>query len=232
MPTLPPELHLLILESTAQSTHPTLRLVSTFWKSKIDSLKLTHYRPPPPTPTIYKDWCTTLTPPPQSSTPFLIHSAIFNCTGVFHRVIDSKTKKIILTTTKRPRKNYEIPEEVLDSTREFMMHRNDQLIIPDPGVTPEPLERTIRLQYLMNRGGGASCSYQVLVQKGDVIGKEKGMTVGEFEEWIRRFRAKKNLVKVPERIGDQEFKKFVVQVGVESESDILTIHIEDLNRHR
>lgn len=62
-----------------------------------------------------------------------------------------------------------------------------------------------------------------------MIGKVKGMTLGEFEEWIRRFRSKKSLLKVP---GEGQLRKFVIQIGVESEKGGLTIHIEDLNPHR
>ncbi|RVD84672.1 uncharacterized protein DFL_006405 [Arthrobotrys flagrans] len=228
MPSIPPELQLLILESSPPTEYPTLRLVSTFWKSKIDSLKSLLYRPPPLITQPYKDWCTTLTPPPPSSTPFLIHSALFNCTGAFHRIIDSKSKKIELSGSKRPRKKYEIPPGVLESTQEFIAHKNEPLIISDT-KDAKPLEGVLRLQYLRNRNCGASSSYQVLVQEGDVIGKVKGMTLGEFEEWIRRFRSKKSLLKVP---GEGQLRKFVIQIGVESEKGGLTIHIEDLNPHR
>ncbi|KAK6504368.1 hypothetical protein TWF506_002569 [Arthrobotrys conoides] len=227
MPSLPPELQLLILESSSPSQYPTLRLVSTFWNSKIAILKSLLYRAPPLMTQPYKDWCTELTPPPPSSTPFLIHSALFNCTGSFHRTIDPKTKKFVLTATKRPRKNYTIPPGLLETTAEFIACKNEQLIISDT-KDAKPLERMIRLQYLMNRNGGASSTYQVLVQKGDVIGKEKGMTLGEFEEWIRRFGAKGSLLAVP---GEEE-EKFVIQVGVEARGGVLTIHVEDLNRRR
>ncbi|KAF3194640.1 hypothetical protein TWF106_006043 [Orbilia oligospora] len=228
MPSLPPELQLLILESSSPTQYPTLRLVSVFWKSKIDILKSLLYRAPPLITKPYTDWCTELIPP--SSAPFLIHSALFNCTGAFHRTIDPKTKKIVLSGTKRPRKKYEIPSGLLETTQQFILYKNEPLIIPDTSTEDglKPVERTIRLQYLMNRNCGASSTYQVLVQQGDVIGKERGMTLGGFEEWIRRFRAKRSLLMVP----GEEGEKFVIQVGVESKSGVLTIHIEDLNRHR
>ncbi|KAK6505754.1 hypothetical protein TWF481_007646 [Arthrobotrys musiformis] len=230
MPTLPPELHHIILESASPTQHPTLRLVSHFFKSKVDSLKASLYLPAPFITEPYEDWCTKLTPPNPTDAPFLIHSAVFNCTGYFHRTLDSKSKKIVLSATKRPRKQYDVPEELLQITQEFITHRNDQLIIPNTD-TPLPLERTIRLQYLMNRNCGASAGYEILVLKGDKIGEERGMTVGEFAEFIAKFRAKKTLLKVPSAEVYAQAKRFVVKVGVESERGILTVLVEDLNSY-
>ncbi|KAK6532747.1 hypothetical protein TWF281_006924 [Arthrobotrys megalospora] len=226
MPSIPLELQLLILESSSPTQYATLRLVCAFWKSKVDTLKILSYRSPPLIKQEFKDWCTTLVPPSPSDVPFLIHSALFNCTGVFHRTMETKSKKIVLSGVKRPRKKYEVSPALLENTQEFITHANEPLIIPDT-KDPKPLPYTINIQYTMNRNQGATSTYRVLVQQGDIIGKQSGMTLRDLEEWMRALMSRKTLLQVP----TEDLKKLAIQVGFEKEKGMITIHVEKLNSY-
>ncbi|KAK6335849.1 hypothetical protein TWF730_003224 [Orbilia blumenaviensis] len=223
-PYIPPELQLQILESSCPSQHLTLRSVCALWKSKIDSLKFTYYTTPPLITSPYVvPSITTLTPPSESDAPFLVHKALFNCTGYFNRIRDPKTGCVILQGTKLPGRDDEIfPPGLLESTQEFIAHRNFQLIIPTKTESETRVKWKIGFGLLARYPDGTFSRRKLLFHRDDIIRKAWGMTLGDLEAFLRGGKTDKTLLQVP----TGELKKFVVRVGLDLKEDKLVLLAE------